>query len=284
MGRQTIEHEITVDGVGLHTGEPVQVILRPGQPERGVGFVRGGGVRIPAHVDHVVNTRLATTLGQSGETVSTVEHLLSAIHGRGIDDLDVCVDGPELPCLDGSAQMWMDHLQHAGRIDVGGLRKTLVVDRTVRVTDGERWVEAVPAPALRLELVIDFPHPLVGRQEIQLDVTEASFASELAWARTFGFMQNVEALRRMGLIRGGNLDNAIVFGDEDVLNPGGLVLPDEPVRHKALDLLGDVALLGIPVQACFRGERPGHSLVIDLLRALLAEADAWHVNCDGSSA
>jgi UDP-3-O-[3-hydroxymyristoyl] N-acetylglucosamine deacetylase len=283
MGRRTIGRVIAVEGVGLHTGTTVRVELRPAAPDAGIGFVGPDGERVPALLERVVGTRLATTLGGDEKRTTTVEHLLAAVRGMGIDDIDVWVDGPEIPCLDGSAKVWLSHLADAGVVDHGGTRTTMVIRRPVRVSDGDRWLEVVPADTLRLELVIDFPHPSVGRQEIALDVDEQSFAAELAWARTFGFMKNVESLRRMGLIQGGNLDNAIVFGGDGVLNPGGLHRPDEPVRHKALDLLGDVALLGFPVRGCFRGERPGHSLVIDLLRALLADAEAWHLEADGAS-
>jgi len=284
MGQRTIGHVVAVDGVGLHSGSAVRVELRPAELGAGIGFVDPSGERIPARVERVVDTRLATTLGGRTWSVVTVEHLLSAAHGAGVDNLDVVVTGGEVPALDGSALLWLKHLMSAGVVDQGGSRETLVVDRPVRVNDGDRWVQVVPADVLRVELLIDFPHPLVGRQSIALDVNATSFAQEIAWARTFGFVRNLDALRRMGLIRGGSLDNAVVFGEDEVLNPDGLQRPDEPVRHKALDLLGDVALLGCPVRGCFQAERPGHSLVIDLLRALLADEDAWHLVTDGDAA
>lgn len=277
MARRTLKNAIQVIGVGLHTGADVQVELRPGTPGQGFTFLCAGGSRIPGHVDQVYNTRLATTLGTPDAQVSTVEHLLSALYGAGLNDVDIAVQGPEVPCLDGSARQWLAHIDTAGTTLNDGEHWTMVIDRPVQVSAGDRWLAALPAAALRLELSIDFPHPLVGRQDIALDVTPATYADELSWARTFGFLKNIEALRRMGLIQGGDLTNAIVFDDTGVLNPGGLQTPDEPVRHKALDLLGDVSLLGCPVQACFQGERPGHALVIQLLRALQKNTDAWHM-------
>ncbi len=277
MGQRTIGRAVTVQGVGLHGGAQVSVVLHPAAAGTGIGFVGPSGERILAHVDRVVNTQLATTLGGDTWQVVTVEHLLSAIRGVGVDNLDIEVHGGEIPALDGSANPWVDHLHQAGSVDQEIPQQILVIDKPVRVQEEDRWVEVLPSSKLRLELAIDFPHPMVGRQEIALDIDAASYTREIAWARTFGFMKNLEALRRMGLIQGGDLDNAVVFGNEGVLNPGGLRQPDEPVRHKALDLLGDVALLGFPVQGCFKAERPGPSLVIDLLRALLADRKAWHL-------
>lgn len=277
MGSRTLSGPIRLQGLGLHSGLPCQVELRPGRS--GVCFTslsEPGAPPIRAHVDSVTDTQLATTLCVSGRTIQTVEHLLSAVVGLQLDHLEVAVDGPELPLLDGTAGPWAAAIRSAGLLQLAQPRTLLVVDKIVRVQAGSSWMEARPSAGLQLQVDIDFDHPLIGTQHLDWILSEGSFEAELAWARTFGFEADVARLQEMGLIAGGSLDNAVVFSEHGVLNPGGLRQADEPVRHKAMDMLGDLALIGQPVQGCFVAHRPGHSLVIELVRALLADQDAWH--------
>jgi len=280
MPQYTIKAPVAVSGIGLHSGQPCSVQLRPAAVDTGVRFVDESGQGegpIAADVRLVTGTRLATTLTDAGWSVQTVEHLLSAVCGMGVDNLEVAVDGPEVPLMDGTAGAWAQALRDAQLVDQGVPRTVLVIDRTVRVEQGKSWVQADPADRLRLELTIDFDHPMVGQQSFSWDGSTAAFEADLAWARTFGFERDVAALQRMGLIAGGSLDNAVVFSKEGVLNEGGLHQPDEPVRHKAMDMLGDLALAGHRMRGHFSGHRPGHGSVIALVQALLADEDAWHL-------
>ena len=275
---QTIAREFSLEGPGLHTGETARVTLRPASPGHGVVFVRPGStapVRIPARVEYVSSTRNATTLAAGEVAVSTVEHLLAALWAAGIDDVEIDVEGSEVPVLDGSAQPFAAALRHAGRRGSGRTRRQWRLNRKVEVDLGERRICAEPADRLALSYVVDYAHPAIGRQEIALDVIDPEvFEVELAPARTFGFLADVEALRAAGLARGGSLENTIVLGDRDVLNPGGLRFPDEFVRHKVVDLLGDLSLLGGGLCARVSVERGGHALHRALVAALREEPGA----------
>ena len=285
MGQQTIDKAVSVSGTGLHSGAPCTVQLQPAAPGSGIRFTdlsEPSAAAIPAHVDRVTDTRLATTLTAAGRSVQTVEHLLSAVRGLEVDNLEIAVQGPEVPVMDGTAEPWARALRSAGLVAQSAPRTVLVVDRTVRVTLGESWVEASPAKGLELQLTIDFDHPMVGVQELRWMCTEGAFEAELAWARTFGFERDVAALQRMGLIAGGSLDNALVFSEAGLLNEEGLRRPDEPVRHKAMDMLGDLALIGHPVRGRFTAARPGHGRVIALIRALMDDREAWHLETGGA--
>ena len=223
-----------------------------------------------------IDTRLATTLGKGTRRVQTVEHLLSAVMGLGLTDLDVAVDTAELPILDGTAGAWAQAILSAGLTDTPVSAPRLVIDAPVRVSDGDGWMLAEPASRLEVSLSIDFSHPLIGQQTLCWSEAD-DFIAVLGDARTFGFERDVVALQAQGLIAGGSLDNAVVFSESGVLNPSGLRSPDEPVRHKAMDMLGDLALLGHPLQGRFSGHRPGHGRVIALVRAILAQPSAWHL-------
>ena len=280
MRQRTIGHPVVVSGIGLHSGSACTVELRPSGPGTGIrlfDLTAPTAPPIPVHVAQVTGTRLATTLSHQGRSVQTVEHLLSAVRGLGVDNLDLWVSGPEIPVMDGSAAPFAAAIHRAGVVEQQAGRTVLVVDRPVRIEEGPSWIEARPSEALELQLSIDFDHPLVGEQSLCLTLTAGVFEAELQWARTFGFERDVAAMKRMGLIGGGSLDNALVFTSDGLLNEGGLRQPDEPVRHKAVDMLGDLALLGHPVRGCFRGHRAGHSQVIALVRALLADEKAWHL-------
>ncbi len=280
--QRSIADEVRFTGIGLHSGETIRLALLPAAPDTGIVFVRRSGdrsVEIPARSDFVTATRNATTLARDGLQISTVEHLLAALRGLGVDNLRVEVDGPELPVMDGSAAPFAAMIRTAGLAEQPVSRRVLEVRRVVSCCDGERSIRIEPGPrGLELHYAVDFAHPAIGRQEFALaELTPAAFETELAPARTFGFLSDVDALRAAGLARGASLDNTIVLDDRGVMNPGGLRFADEFVRHKLLDLVGDLALLGAPLQARVRVERGGHGLHRAAVDALLADADAWRL-------
>jgi UDP-3-O-[3-hydroxymyristoyl] N-acetylglucosamine deacetylase len=268
--RQTLQSSFSLDGVGLHNGRACRATVHPAPSGAGLFFVVDG-VEIPARVGAVVETRLATTLAAGGATVRMVEHLLAALYALGVDDAAIAVEGGEVPVLDGSALPWVMGVHSVGLRGQGEARDSLVVvaPLTVSLPEGRRATVS-PASSLSLSVAIDFAHPAIGRQSRSIDLGRpGAFATELSWARTFGFAAEVEALRASGLIAGGSLDNALVFGPDGSLNPEGLRAADEPVRHKLLDLVGDLALLGRPLHAHVEVERPGHTLTAALTAALL---------------
>jgi UDP-3-O-[3-hydroxymyristoyl] N-acetylglucosamine deacetylase len=267
-------------GVGLHTGRRVRAALVPAPAGAGVVFVRTdlGGRAIPALAGHVVNTRLNTVLGDgAGATVSTVEHLMAALAALQVDNVVVELDGPEVPIMDGSARDFVQLIEHVGRRRQEAGRQHLEVLAPVEIVDGDKRVRLSPARRFELAFEIDFESPVIGRQRIDLKLDEATFRAELAEARTFGFLHEVEAMRTAGLALGGSLDNAVVVDGEGVLNPGGLRWPDEFVRHKALDALGDLYLIGHPLIGRFEGVCAGHALNNALARELLARPEAWRL-------
>jgi UDP-3-O-[3-hydroxymyristoyl] N-acetylglucosamine deacetylase len=280
LRQATVARPITSRGIGVHSGREVRLTILPAAAGSGVTFVRTDlpdAPLIPARGDRVVDTRLATTLGQGAARVSTVEHLLAAFAGVGIDNATVRLDGDEVPIMDGSAAPWVTLLAGAGRMELDGPRPTLVVDRRVSVREGEREIAVEPSPRYEIAYDIAFEHAALPAQSIDLVVDPARFASELAPARTFGFLADVEALKARGLARGGSLANAVVVGPDRILNPEGLRFPDEFVRHKALDLVGDLALLGLPLRGRVTVARGGHQLHVALVAALLADPSAWHL-------
>jgi UDP-3-O-[3-hydroxymyristoyl] N-acetylglucosamine deacetylase len=275
--QRTIAEKIACTGVGLHTGRPVQLTLEPGRSDTGIVFVRTDlprPVEIPAQPGSLCGTHLATTLGRGDATIDTVEHLLSALYGLGIDNARVEVEGPELPGMDGSAASFVYLIRSAGVYEQNAPRRVLRVRRPIEIRDGNKRIRVEPALALRVSYQIDFEHPCIGHQELlELTLDEAGFEREIARARTFGFAREVSALWRAGRARGAGLDNTVVLGDARVLNRGGLRFDDEFVRHKILDLLGDLALLGGRLQGHVRVERGGHALHQRLVERLAA-ADA----------
>jgi UDP-3-O-[3-hydroxymyristoyl] N-acetylglucosamine deacetylase len=279
--QRTIAEKISCTGIGLHSGKPVQLTLQPARANSGVVFVRTDlprAVEVPAVHSAVTSTRLATTLGRGDATVGTVEHLLAALRGLGIDNVRIEVDGPEIPVMDGSAASFVFLLRAAGLFDQGTPRRSLRVLRPVEVRDGDRMMRIEPARDLRVTYSVDFAHPAIGRQQLRnLVIDDESFEQEICRARTFGFLREVEALWRAGLARGGNLDNTVVMDDFRVLNRDGLRWPDEFVRHKVLDLLGDLALLGMPIEGHLVVERGGHALHQRFVRALLESPTHWTV-------
>jgi UDP-3-O-[3-hydroxymyristoyl] N-acetylglucosamine deacetylase len=280
--QRTIAEKVSCTGIGLHSGAPVQLTLLPGRADTGIVIVRSDGdraVEIPARAAAVSSTRFATTLSHDGASVATVEHLLAALVGLGIDNARVVVDGPELPVMDGSAASFVYLVRSAGIFTQRERRPVLRFRKALEVRDGERWIRVEPAREFRVSYAIEFEHPAIRRQELALAGTDpAVFERELAGARTFGFLREVRALWDSGFAKGGSLDNTVVLDDSRVINPEGLRFEDEFVRHKVLDLYGDLALLGVPIEGHVRVERGGHSLHLALVEAILASPDAWRLH------
>jgi UDP-3-O-[3-hydroxymyristoyl] N-acetylglucosamine deacetylase len=278
--QRTLKAPIGYVGVGVHTGRRVSVTLRPAPAGHGVVFRRTDiGADIPARFDHVIETRLCTVVAdpfRPEARVGTVEHLMAAIAGCGIDNILVEIDGAELPILDGSAASHLFLLDCAGVAEQEELRSVIEVVRTVRVQEGEAFAELRPAPlGFDMALSIEFQAAAIGRQALSLRHTPEVFRRELARARTFALAQEVSQMQAAGLARGGSLANAVVVDGTRVLNPGGLRMADEFVRHKLLDVVGDMALAGAPLRGRFVAHRSGHNLNNRLLRALFADPDAW---------
>ncbi|MEO6447420.1 MAG: bifunctional UDP-3-O-[3-hydroxymyristoyl] N-acetylglucosamine deacetylase/3-hydroxyacyl-ACP dehydratase [Gemmatimonadaceae bacterium] len=272
--RNTICRETTLEGTGLHMGLPSRMTFRPAPLGSGICFSRTdlpSSSPIRAHVAMAVESERRTQLGEGEQALHTVEHVLAAVTALAIDDLIIELDGPEPPIMDGSAGPFFRALQSAGIAPHGGRVEVLALNAPVRIEHGESWYEAFPADELSLEVSIDFPHPLVGRQSGRYRVTAEEFARELADARTFGFSHELEALRAKGLIRGGSTYNAILLGDEGVVE-NELRWPDEFVRHKAMDCVGDLALAGKRVRARIVAHRPSHSGTVRLVRELTRRA------------
>ncbi len=262
MERRTIRKDVMIEGTGLHSGSAVTVHLRPSSD--GIAFIQGD-LRILASPVNIVDTRLNTTIGSGSVRISTIEHLMAALYGMGITDCDVEVSGPEIPAMDGSALSFIRHLEDAGTSSLGIACTPIDIPGTIRVEEGNSWIEAVPGP-FTLSYEIDFTDPAIGRLQYIFEGT--GFSAEIAPARTFGRMQDVEAMRSAGLALGGGLHNAVVVDCERVLNPEGLRFPDEFVRHKVLDLLGDLWTLQAPLNAGIRAYRANHTLHIRLARTI----------------
>jgi UDP-3-O-[3-hydroxymyristoyl] N-acetylglucosamine deacetylase len=275
--QQTLKASISCVGVGVHTGRRVSLTLRPAPADHGIVFRRTDlAADIPARFDHVVDTRLSTVLARGDARIGTVEHIMAALAGCGIDNAVVEVDGPEVPILDGSAAPFVFLIDCAGIVAQDEPRPSIEIRRPVRVTDGDAFAELRPGPSgLDMALSIDFSAVAIGRQALSLRLTPESFRQELARARTFTLAEEIDELRAAGLAQGGSLDNAIVVDQARVLNPAGLRVPDEFVRHKLLDAVGDLALAGAPVRGRFVAHRSGHTLNSRLLQAVFADRAAW---------
>jgi len=288
VSRRTLKSAIDCVGHGLHSGVPVRLRLMPAAPGAGIVFLRTDlDCRIPAKFDHVSDTRLCTVLslpGRPGASVGTVEHLMAALAANEIDDVIVEVSAAELPILDGSAAPYLFLIQSAGVVEHGGARSSIEILRSVRVENGEAFAELRPhgagaysALGLDLSLAIDFPCQTIGRQALSISLNPESFAADLASARTFTMASEVESLKKMGFAKGGSLANAIVVEDTKVMNPEGLRWQDEFVRHKLLDVVGDLALAGGPLIGRFIGNRTGHALNNKLLHALFADSANYQI-------
>ncbi|HEU0188156.1 MAG TPA: UDP-3-O-acyl-N-acetylglucosamine deacetylase [Gallionellaceae bacterium] len=278
--QRTLKNSVQATGVGLHTGEKVYLTLRPAPVDTGIVFRRvdlDPVVELKADATLVHDTRLSTCLEGDGARVATIEHLMSAFAGLGIDNAIVELTSSEVPIMDGSAGTFIFLLQSAGIVEQSAAKKFIRVKKTIEVKDGDKWVRFDPFNGYKLNFTINFSHPVFAstRQVVTVDLGEHSYIKEVSRARTFGFMHDVENMRAQGLALGGNLDNAIVMDEYRVINPDGLRSDDEFVKHKVLDAIGDLYLLGHPLIAAFSGYKSGHALNNALLRALLADESSW---------
>jgi UDP-3-O-[3-hydroxymyristoyl] N-acetylglucosamine deacetylase len=267
MHQRTIKRTVSLEGIGLHSGRPARVTLAPASPNSGITFrVAGHGDAIPAGPESVANSHYATTLGRNGSRIQTIEHLMAAAAGLGIDNMDVEVDGVEIPAMDGSAKPFVALLVSAGRVEQSATRRQIVIPYPVRVGEGGRWIQIVPSDTFRISYTLDNDHPAIGTQAISCAPTERMFVEEFAPARTYGFLKDLGLMRKSGLARGASLENAIGVGKRGVLN--GLRYRDEFVRHKILDLIGDLALLGRPIIGHVIARNAGHALNYELVVAV----------------
>ncbi|WP_006786853.1 UDP-3-O-acyl-N-acetylglucosamine deacetylase [Thiorhodospira sibirica] len=280
--QRTLKITIRATGVGLHTGEKIYLGLSPAPVNTGVVFRRvdlDPPVAIKACPEHVGDTRLSTSLIKDGVRISTVEHLLSAIAGLGIDNVYVDVSAPEVPIMDGSAGPFVFLIQSAGIVEQNAPKQFIRIKRRVKVESGDKWACLEPFNGFKVGFSIDFQHPLFhrGTQSAELDFSTTSFVKEVSRARTFGFMRDIESLRKNQLALGGSLDNAVVLDEFRILNEDGLRYEDELVKHKILDAIGDLYLLGHTLIGAFQGYKSGHALNNQLIRTLLAQEDAWEL-------
>ncbi|HWA89737.1 MAG TPA: UDP-3-O-acyl-N-acetylglucosamine deacetylase [Rhizomicrobium sp.] len=272
MSRRTIASSISASGIALHAGTPVRMTLSPAPVGTGIVFRRADlGVDIPARYDAVAETGLGTVIASGEARVGVVEHLMSAAAGAGIDDLLVSLDGPEPPILDGDALCFLVLLEEAGVVDRPAPRSAIKVARRIEVSHKDASAALVPSEAAEYDFVLEYPHPVVGRQTFGLVFTPEAFRREIAPARTFGFLHELDALRKMDRGKGASLENTLAIGSDRVINAGLMRFADEFVRHKILDAVGDMALAGAPLVARFEGRRSGHALNNALLRALFAD-------------
>ena len=282
INQRTLKNVIRATGVGLHTGEKVYLTLRPAPVDTGVVFRRidlDMPVEVPARADNVGDTRLSTSLEKDGIKISTVEHLMSAFAGLGIDNAYVDLTAPEVPIMDGSAGPFVFLLQSAGIQEQSSAKKYIRIRKKLRIEDGDKWAQFKPLDGFKVSFTIDFDHPVIKNavQIATVDFSTTSFVKEISRARTFGFMHDLEALRNAGLARGGSLDNAIVMDNYHILNEDGLRYEDEFVKHKVLDAIGDLYLLGHPLIGEFSAYKSGHELNNRLLRKLIADKSAYEV-------
>ena len=282
LKQRTIKAIVKTTGIGLHSGRKVHLTLRPAGPNTGVVFTRtdlATPVEIPACATSIGDTRLASVLQKDGARVSTVEHLMSACAGLGIDNLYVDVTAEEIPIMDGSAASFVFLIQSAGIEEQPAAKKFVRVKRAVEVREGDKFARLEPFFGFKLKFTIDFSHPAVDKtgQELEIDLADVSYSREIARARTFGFAHEVEMMRELGLARGGSMDNAIVLDEYRILNNDGLRYDDEFVKHKMLDAIGDLYVLGHPLIASYTAFKSGHGLNNVLLRELLAHEEAYEI-------
>src|SRR5690606_30494364 len=278
--QRTLKNVIRATGVGLHTGEKVYLTLRPAPVDSGIVFRRTDldpVIEVPAKPEYVGDTRMSTTIEKDGVRISTVEHLMSAFAGIGIDNAIVDLTAPEVPIMDGSAGPFVFLLQSAGIEEPSRPKRVMRVKRTVELAEDDKWVRFEPFNGFKVSFTIDFNHPIFqsSSQVACVDFSTTSFVKEVSRARTFGFLQDLENLREAGLARGGSLDNAIVMDQFHILNEDGLRYEDEFVKHKVLDAIGDLYLLGHPLIGAFSAHKSGHALNNRLLRAIVADSEAW---------
>lgn len=280
MNQQTtIGKSFSVTGIGLHSASPVSVRVKPAPPYTSYVFVRTdlNNFEIPAAPQYVTHVSYATTLMKSGVMISTVEHLLSALFGCGVDNAIIEVDSLEVPILDGSSSQWVEYIRESGVVELPAQRPYLRVLKRIEVSEKNRIMSIEPADEFRITCEIDFNHPMIGRQSREISFRAGNYFQEIAPARTFGFVEELEMLKQNGLARGGSLENAIALTRDGYLNSGPLRFDDEFVRHKILDIIGDLALAGMPILGHVRASRSGHGLHTMLLSTLLRDREAWEV-------
>ena len=279
MYQTTISKSVSVSGNGLHTGAPVSITLKPAPENSGYIFVRTDldNFEIPASVEYISHCSYATTLMRRGVVLSTCEHLLSALRGCGIDNCFVEIDSIELPIMDGSSEDFIRLIEQAGITQQDAPRRYFRVLKEVKIKEGDRKMSIEPSEKFEVECLIDFKHPFINKQKMHYVAENGSFRREIASARTFGFTQEIEMLRKANLARGGSLDNAIVLTSEGMLNETPLRFDDEFVRHKVLDIIGDLALLGMPIKGKVIAEKSGHSVHAQLMSKLLKTENAWEI-------
>lgn len=277
--QHTVAHAASCLGVGVHSGAPARLTILPAPAGSGITFVRADLAehnRIPALYNAVTDTRMCTVLANSaGTSIATVEHVMAALHGCGVDNAEVHVDGPEIPIMDGSSAPFVALIEQAGLLAQDATRRFIKVLRPVRVEENGKWSSLAPADVRTYEFEIDFASKAIGRQTRSFALQDGSFGAELSAARTFGFLHEVEAMRKMGLGRGGSLENAVVIDGDAIMNEGGLRHEDEFVRHKLLDSVGDLALAGAPIIGAFHSAKGGHAMNNKLLHALFADSGNW---------
>lgn len=279
--QRTIKNEVSFEGIGLHTGKFTRVVLKPASRDTGIIFMRTDKpAAIKAHAGAVIDTAFATTIGSHDVKIRTVEHLLAAVSGLGIDNMIIEVSGPEIPILDGSSTELISIILKAGIAKQGKKRPFLRITKPFIFEDGQAKLAAIPYNGSRITYSIHFNHHGIGEQRISIDINEESFAREIAPARTFGFLKDIEYLRSMGLAKGGSLDNAVVLGEHGVLNSTGLRFSDEFVRHKVLDCIGDFSLLGFPIYGHIIAGRTGHSSNVKFVKKLISSPECWEIVMD----
>lgn len=280
LKQMTVARKVNCAGVGLHTGVKCSLTIGPAAPDTGIIFIRRDvpkEVKIKAHIDNVVDATLATTLGAKGVKISTVEHLLAAFAGLGIDNAEVEVDGPEVPIMDGSAEPFHLLIKRAGMQRQDKVKKFVIIKHPVTVSEDDRQATLLPSNDFKISYTIDFKHPLISNQYYLVQISNGNFEREICPARTFGFLKDYEILKARGYARGGSLNNAIVVDERKVLNIEGLRFADEFVRHKILDSIGDLWLIGAQVIGHFIGYKSGHTLNHKLIHKLLAHKDWWEL-------
>ena len=276
----TLRESVVVKGIGVHGGQPVSMTLSPAEAGTGIVFRRTdvpGSVAISASIENLSATESSTSVGRMGLSVSTVEHLLATFNGLGVDNVAIEIDGAEVPVMDGSSSEFVALIDGVELQRLAAPRRYIKVLKPVRLEQGPSFAELRPFDGRRFEIDIDFSSPLIGRQSFVIDLTPASFRRDLARARTFGFLRDVEAYWSRGLALGSSLENTVVLGDDKVINPEGLRFADEFVRHKALDAVGDLALAGAPIIGAYRSYRGGHKLNARMVEALLSDSQAYTI-------
>jgi len=278
IAQRTLDHTIRCSGIGLHSGRKIDLVLHPAPEDSGIMFIRSDlGIEVPAKAEFVTDTRLCTTIGSGKAQVSTVEHLLSALAGLGVDNARIEVSGPEVPIMDGSSAPFVFLIQCAGIRSQSKAKRVLRVLKKVEVEEGDKRCALYPAGGFKISYLLDYDHPLLRKRKVSIDFARQAYTREISRARTFGFLHEVEALQKAGLALGGSLENAIVLDTHRVVNEGGLRYEDECVRHKILDTLGDLSLSGFPIVGAFEGELTGHDMNHKLVTTMLADPSSYRI-------